>query len=396
MRFSSILTLALAVTCEGAWKTDYPFYAETLAGVVGARGLYVDETGDILVVSKISSSITVIYNRPNGTVAQEILVTGSGLNHGISYSYGSLYASSSTTVYRWPYTPGQRSPITAPAETVISNIPDGYHVTRTLVFDNEGRLLVSVGSSSNVDGNSDRARIRRFSLSGSLPKMFSTGEVFADGLRNEVGLTLHPCGVVYGVENGVDNLDRADLGGDIHNENPAEEMNRFDQAPGRHYGYPYCFSTYNLTGYPPGSQLAHPDFLNDGVHSDEFCQAVEYNIPPILAMPSHAAPLGIEFFRGQNCDSDGAFPCNMIEDAVVAFHGSWNRDIKRGYRVAWIPFNETTGNPTGELIDIIYEEDLSDCSTCFQPVNAVFGLDGCLYVSCDTLGEIIRIYYIGA
>lgn len=30
--------------------------------------------------------------------------------------------------------------------------------------------------------------------------------------------------IILGVENGVDELKRSDLGGDIHNENPGEEM----------------------------------------------------------------------------------------------------------------------------------------------------------------------------
>lgn len=82
-------------------------------------------------------------------------------------------------------------------------------------------------------------------------------------------------GVLHGVENGADNLNRPDLGGDIHNGNPAEEFNRFDGPVGSHYGYPYCFSTYDLDGHPPGTQFAWPTFLDDGTHSDEWCNNVE-------------------------------------------------------------------------------------------------------------------------
>lgn len=38
----------------------------------------------------------------------------------------------------------------------------GGHSTRTLLFDPQGRLYISVGSYSNVDENSFRSRIRRF------------------------------------------------------------------------------------------------------------------------------------------------------------------------------------------------------------------------------------------
>ena len=79
---------------------------------------------------------------------------------------------------------------------VIKNInADGHggaplgHTTRTIVFDSRGRLYVSVGSSQNVDQDSNRARIRRFAIPAAVPAGgidFNRGVVFADGLRNEV------------------------------------------------------------------------------------------------------------------------------------------------------------------------------------------------------------------
>jgi hypothetical protein len=64
------------------------------------------------------------------------------------------------------------------------------------------------------------------------------------------------------VENGADQLNRPDIGGDIHNGNPAEELNRFNRTVGSHYGYPYCFSTYNLGDNEPGTQLVLFSYLN--------------------------------------------------------------------------------------------------------------------------------------
>lgn len=75
------------------------------------------------------------------------------------------------------------------------------------------------------------------------------------------------------MENGADQLNRPDLGGDIHNGNPAEEMNKFDKTIGSHYGYPYCFSTYNLSGHEAGEQFAWPTSMGDGIHDDGWCQS---------------------------------------------------------------------------------------------------------------------------
>lgn len=37
--------------------------------------------------------------------------------------------------------------------------------------------------------------------------------------------------------------------------------------------------------------------------------------------PAHSAPLSIEFYKGTNCGVNGAFPCEAINDAFVAFRG---------------------------------------------------------------------------
>ena len=52
------------------------------------------------------------------------------------------------------------------------------------------------------------------------------------------------CGsqLLWGVENGGDRLERDDLGGDIHEDNPAEELNRIPLDAGPpDFGYPYCW-----------------------------------------------------------------------------------------------------------------------------------------------------------
>lgn len=126
-----------------------------------------------------------------------------GLTHSIAFYDGYLYASSSSTVYRWPYVPGQFSLVNASVETVITGMEEPGHTTRTLIFDATGRLYVSIGSNLNIDPNSSRARIRRFDLQ-SLPITFASGEVFADGVRNTVGLAFNSNGILFGVDNGPD------------------------------------------------------------------------------------------------------------------------------------------------------------------------------------------------
>ena len=138
-----------------------------------------------------------------------------------------------------------------------------------------------MGSDKNVDPDGYRSRIRRF-VTSNIPKGgldFSKGEVFADGLRNTVGLAFDSQGTLWGVENGADKLYRSDLGGDIHNENPAEELNKIEK--GKDYGYPFCFTEFKLPagiGKGRGSVWSWSTYKK----SDAWCRA--NTVPPVLAL----------------------------------------------------------------------------------------------------------------
>src|SRR5262245_17211325 len=234
-----------------AWTAD-PHYCmiQFATNLSAARQLAVAPNGDILVAT--SGSVIALFDGNGDGVSdageRSTFATAPSLNHGLAITATHLYASSTTTVYRWPYTSGDRV-ASGPMETVVTGIESGGHSTRTLVVDAQNRLYVSVGSASNVDAPADpntppasRALIKRYDLS-SIPAggyAATAGEVFASGLRNEVGLSIDGKGRLWGVENGRDNLA---VGGDIHYDNPAEEVNLFDvNRPGRNYGYPFCWS----------------------------------------------------------------------------------------------------------------------------------------------------------
>jgi glucose/arabinose dehydrogenase len=308
-------------------RTMPGFCARWFSRATKARGLWVMEGGEVLVLKRDATpSVVVLHDDDNDGVSdgESTLLQKSSLSHSIVVHQGHLYASSSTTVWRWPYTEGQRSQLTG-EETVVFNMDSGGHSTRTLVFDAAGLLYISVGSASNVDADSSRSRIRRFSVAdlpaGGLD--FQAGEVFADGLRNEVGLAFDAYGVLWGVENGSDNLDRTDLGGDIHNDNPAEELNRFPESQlGETWGYPYCWSEFSLpagVGRGRGTVWAYQGTMDDGTHSDAWCSSSN---PPAMALQAHSAPLGIAWFdkdrggRALDPQCTGAFPDHMHGDGT--------------------------------------------------------------------------------
>ena len=324
-------------------------------------------------------------------------------------------------MWRWKYEWGEsESAVTGDRETVVINIDkDGKggaplgHTTRTLIFDDQGRLYISVGSNENVDEDSHRSRIRRLTISdqnANLPLDYQNAEVFADGLRNEVGLAFDRHGVLWGVENGADNLMRSDLGGDIHNDNPGEELNRFPEAlAGSHWGYPECWSEYDLPrsiGLGRGTQWAWPS-LSQPITctiTDKECR--EERIASELSMQAHSAPLGITFYnysysssRPEGCT--GEFPESMDGHAFIAFHGSWNRDIPTGYSVGFVPMTEDGLVDATEPSDFLSSPSDNDAkwSSGFRPVDVEFDRCGRLLVTSDGTGRegrgsnVVRIAY---
>jgi len=331
-------------------KTAPGYCAFTWASGLGApRAIDIASNGDVLVLDQSSASIIVLWENATG-VHKAVLNKGNGLNHAVKINGKFLYASNPTTVFRWPYVGGNRADLGKP-EIVIKNVPCCHHTTRTLEFDSTGLLFVQSGSGDNVDRDSTHSQIRRFSItqipSGGID--WSTGLLYADGLRNEVGLRFNQEGLLWGVENGCDDLARPDLGGDIHQDNPSEEMNLF-RTPGQFYGYPYCWSEFKLAmnkSHPTGTQWAHPNFMNDGKHTDDWCQNNANVVPPIYNFGAHMAPLDIYFYYGTT------FSTIAKGDAFVSFHGSWDRSPPQGYKVSHVKYQN--GLPVSDENFLYYQ-----------------------------------------
>jgi len=315
------------------------------------------------------------------------LASAPGINHGIAFYGDYLYASSQQIVYRWKYFPGNRTNL-GKYEIVITGIPCCGHVSRTLVFDKSGALYVAMGSGTNVDTDSSRARIKRFTLN-QIPQTWEYGYSFADGLRNEVGLRFDSANRLWGVENGCDDLNREDLGGDIHTDNPSEELNLFAE-PGKFYGYPYCFSEFKIPapyGKGASTQWVHPDFFSK--YSDKWCQNTSNVVPPKYSLPAHTAPLDIIFYES------GSFPKTYHKNAFVSLHGSWNRQPAIGYSVVHVLF-DNNGIPYKDEDFLRHTGTSASWPNRVRPVGLGIGkcsTGDCLYISSDASGQIIQISY---
>jgi len=194
-------------------------------------------------------------------------------------------------------------------------------------------------------------------------------------------------GNLWGVENGMDNLNRADLGGDIHLGNPGEEINLFSE--GKFYGYPYCWSQYNLStvSTPIGTQYGLTPFLTDGTHTDKWCQNTSNVVKPSYQLHPHTAPLDLLFYYGSS------FP-GYNGDLFVAQHGSWNSVPAVGYRVTRIKFQD--GLPVSEDPFLWYVGPGQTGTGWHRPVAlTVIKNNGndVLLVTSDSTGVIIAVQY---
>ncbi|KAL7946591.1 soluble quino protein glucose dehydrogenase [Trichoderma barbatum] len=403
---------AAAQTCPNRLNVTYPApvaasgwqYRLVANGLRRPRGVAFDGDGGLLVVESGVGLTHLTLNDEGGTCltvgSKKTLIADRNLNHGLALSGNgkTIYVSTASSVYSFAYDSQAISVDLSSNLTLVTNMSNSDHTTRTLLVSKKQPdiLLVSRGSNSNEDDDarditSGHSQIRSYNIteigSGDSPFDFLDGHLIAWGLRNSVGVAEHPSsGGIWSVENSVDQLERHNQ--DIHQDNPGEELNYHgvlgsDDHQGGNYGYPDCYSIWSTSGFPDLGDLQVGDqFADDGAPSnvtDGSCNN-DY-VSPRIAFQAHSAPLDIKFTPNGS-------------EAFVSFHGSWNRDDPTGYRIVSLAFG-SDGQPTapqnssGAATDIIANPDVSNCpDECFRPVGLAWDSFGRLWFSSDATGEI--------
>src|SRR5438045_1240806 len=77
----------------------------------------------------------------------------------------------------------------------------------------------------------------------------------------------------------------------------------------------------------------------------------------------------------------------------AAFHGSWNRMKRTGYKVVRVPFDHSTGKPRGEYEDFVTGFVTPDGKVWGRPVGITVAKDGSVLISEDGNGTIWRVSY---
>jgi glucose/arabinose dehydrogenase len=277
-----------------------------------------------------------------------------------------IYVGNTDSVVRFPYQNGDAK-ARGPAEVIVKNIPTGReqvggggHWTRDVQFSADGTILfVSVGSRSNVDD--DRRENRRADILAFNPDG-SNERIYATGIRNAVGLAIHPqTGQLWCSVN-----ERDGLGDDL----VPDYVTHVEQ--GGFYGWPWY---YLGTHQDPRHEGKHPE-LKDKV------------IVPDVLVQSHSASLCMTFYTGEQ------FPQEYRQDGFASEHGSWNRARRTGYKVIRIPLRD--GKATGEYEDFLVGFVTPEGNVWGRPVGVCVAKDGSLLVTDDGSGTVWRVAFTGS
>lgn len=234
------------------------------------------------------------------------------------------------------------------------------HTARTCRVGPDGRIYITLGQPFNVPAPEKAALYKEWGLGGviSIKTDGSDRQVYADGMRNPLGLDFNPKDKTMWInDNQVDGM------GDTI---PAGETNRVTEK-GQHFGFPWFGDGKTRTTEYKDSEppVGH--------------------IFPQIEHDAHAADLGLSFYTGKQ------FPEKYRGGIFTAQHGSWNRTDPVGARVL---FHTLKADGTADKTEVFADGWLNENKEYLgRPMDVQVLNDGSLLVSDDFAGAIWRISY---
>jgi len=328
-------------------------YAE---GVKNARSMDYSPSGTLFVGTRDEGKVYALKDTDGDHQADKFYTLAEGLKmpNGVALRDGDLYVAEVSRILRFNDIEQNLDKPGEP-EVIFDDYPtETHHGWKYIAFGPDGKLYVPVGAPCNIckSENDVFASITRMDPDG------SNMEVVQHGIRNTVGFTWHPeTGELWFTDNGRDWM------GD---NKPDCELNHAPRE-GLHFGYPYCHQ----------GDIPDPEFGEQ--------RSCEEFVPPVQKLGPHVAPLGLEFYTGEQ------FPERFQGQVFIAQHGSWNRSEKIGYRVMRVKLE----NGRSAAYEPFAEGWLKNGKVSGRPVDIELLPDGSMLVSDDYANAIYRIYYAG-
>ena len=345
------------------------------AVVPNARQMAIGPSTGMVFVGTPRSKVWAVVDRDKDNIADEVTAVAPRvrftLPNGVCFDKeGTLFVAERNRVLKFPGAENSYQRPDLEAQTIIERgklVPEDEesngHGRRVCKVGPDGKLYVSIGQPYNVPP-ADKLEMYRELGIGGIVRMDRDGknrDVFAEGLRNSVGLDFNPAnGELWFTDNQVDGM-----GDDI----PPGELNRATAA-GQNFGFPW---------YGGGK-----------VRTDEYksSQPPADVVFPQVEEVAHAADLGMTFYTGT------MFPAAYRGGIFSAQHGSWDRSTPVGARVMFTKLNDDgTATESTPFAEGWLDKDSGDYLG--RPVDVAQLPDGSILVSDDTAGAIYRIWYEG-
>ena len=291
-------------------------------------------------------------------------ITGLNSPYGMALVGDTLYVANTDALLAFPYAEGETKMSGKPAKVV--DLPakgTNRHWTKSLAAAPNGWLYIGVGADSNIGEAGMNREFRRASVLEVRPEN-KYMRTFAAGIRNPVGLAFYP---------GSDRLwtvvnERDMLGSDL----VPDYLTDLDE--GDFYGWPW----YYWGGF------IDPRVAPEGEDRRQYVKRPEYGLG------AHTAPLGMTFTDGLDLGERWA------NGALIARHGSWNREPATGYDVVFVKVG-ANGKPADALPVTLLDQFLGKDgeTTRGRPADVKVAKDGSALVADDTGGVIWRVAKAG-
>jgi glucose/arabinose dehydrogenase len=415
---SSAATMLVVPPGEGGGALSVPrplslpagWTARVWARVPDARMEAWTPQGDLLVSQPNRGSVVELRPDAAGTATVTTLLSGLTNPQGLAFATAGgrpvLYVAESDQIDAYPWgTAG----ISGARTVIAAGLPDldpggdDVHRLKDVTVAADGTVYFNVGSSSNANPD-DRAMTPQRAVIMAVRPDGTDLRVVERGVRNGEGLAVAPDGTVWTAVNERDNIPYPALGpyggysdalGKVIrayvNNHPPDEV--VPVTAGRDLGWPYCDPDQD-PGDAAGSvasarhqagSLADVPLVANAVTNVTSAALNCAVLPPVeVGLPAHSAPLGLAFLEGSG------IPAPWADGAVLAVHGSWDRQPPQPPAVLWLAWDAAT-RTLRPAVSLASGFETAGGTFWGRPVDAVPGPDGALYVSDDAAGAVYRL-----
>ncbi|NKB71214.1 MAG: T9SS type A sorting domain-containing protein [Candidatus Latescibacteria bacterium] len=358
------------------------FSASIFAADLGSpRHIEFSPEGVLHVVLR-SGQVIALPDRDQDGVADEHVTVLDNLrvSDSIDFYKGDMYVGEENQVVRAIDADGDG--VYEDREVFIDDLPwEAWHDTKTIVFDAQNdKLYVGVGSPCDLCRMEPGHQFEGGSTSNPLPFRAERGTVlefnadgtgkriFARGVRNVVGMDLHPVtNELWGTNNGHDLEGRS---------RPPEWIDVL--RDGDFQGYPFVqshqvWNDFSIGRYQPMLPITREDTL-----------LAMSQKKPVALVPAHWAPMRIHFYTASQ------FPEKYRNAAFVAFHaGKAKLSSHPGYKVQAL-FSDPDG-AHAQMADFItgFQTGTTTSDVWGYPHGVTSDAEGSLYVSSDANNRVI-------